>query len=174
MRSTSISNIYRIYVPTQEVGGCFDTLHRNNSCRCLVTPIFLLIYQFLYRFSTYWPKTNKFWTLEVDKKSVWFFHHHTIKNFDHRSHPVLAKKGFGRFLVWKKVFNYNNFLYGSIQIEFHSGVFLLVVDRLTFFSKSKWTRWWIHALTNIIIFLAFLAQGSHNLTLTKVLTNSEC
>ena len=63
MRNTSTLNILidEIYnVPTQEVGGCFDALHRYNSLRCLVTPIFLLIDQFLYRFSTYGPKTNEF------------------------------------------------------------------------------------------------------------------
>ena len=35
-------------VLTQEVGGCFDVLHRYYSLRCLVPPIFLLKDQFPY------------------------------------------------------------------------------------------------------------------------------
>ena len=60
--------------------------------------------------------------------------------FDHRSYTVFAQKGLGRFLAWKKVFNYDNLLNGSIQIEFHHSVFFPLVGRLSFFSKSKWTR----------------------------------
>ena len=47
-------------------------IHRYYSLRCLVSPIFLLIDQFLCRFSTYWP-TNKFWTLEVNKIVLFLF-----------------------------------------------------------------------------------------------------
>ena len=119
--SSYLDTYYGIYnVPTQEVGGCFDALYRYNSLRCLVTPIFLLIDQFLYRFSIYWPKTKKFWTLEVNKKVGFFLHHGAVEN--------------SRFLAWKKVLDYNNLLSGSIQIEFHHSVFLLVVERLSFFS----------------------------------------
>ena len=28
-----------------------------------------------------------------------FLHHTAVENFDHRSHPVFAKKDFGRFLA---------------------------------------------------------------------------
>ena len=45
----------------------------------------------------------------------------------------------GRFLAWKKVLDCNNLLNESIQIEFPHSVFLLVVERLSLFSKRKWT-----------------------------------
>ena len=67
--------------------------------------------------------------LEVNKK-VLFFRHRAIENFDHCSHPVFAEKDFGPFLACKKVFDYDNLLYGSIRIEFHHSVFIPVVERL--------------------------------------------
>ena len=45
MRNTSITYYGICNAPTQEVGGCFDALHRSYSLRCLVTPICLLIDQ---------------------------------------------------------------------------------------------------------------------------------
>ena len=36
---------------------------------------------------------------------------------------VFEKKDLGGYLEWKKVFDYNNLLNGSIQIEFHHSVF---------------------------------------------------
>ena len=95
---------YGIYdVLTQEVGGCFYVVHRNYSLRCLVTPNFPLIDQFLYRFSTYWPKINKFWMLEVSKK-VFYFYHSAIENFNHHGHPMFAKKVFGAIFSVKECF----------------------------------------------------------------------
>ena len=141
MRNTSMSNILW--------DGCFDALHRYNSLRCLVTPIFLSIDQFLYRFSTYWPKTKKFWTLEINKS--FFFHHRAVENFDHRSHPVFAnKKGFWLFSAWKKVFDYNNLLSGSMANWISSQPLPSSVERLSFFSKSKWTRRRLHS-PNLVI-----------------------
>ena len=153
--------LLRIYnVPTQEVGGCFDTLHRNNSLRRQVTPIFLLIDQFLYRFSI---TDRKIWTLELNKKKGGFSI--TASSKIRPSWPSGVRENvfvfvivvvvfvfvlfcfvlflfcfFGRFLAWKKVLDCNNLLNGSIHIESNHSVFLPVVERLSFFSKSKWTR----------------------------------
>ena len=68
-----------------------------------------------------------------------FFHHCAIKNIDYHDHLEFAKKGFGQVLVCK-VFQCNNLLSGSIHIEFHHSIFLPVVERLSFFSKSKRTQ----------------------------------
>ena len=84
------------------------------------------------------PILSERWKL---KKKCFFFHHHAVENFDHRSHLVLAKKEkvFGRFLAWKEVLDYNNLLNGSIQIEFHHSVVLPVVERLNFSPKVNET-----------------------------------
>ena len=58
-----------------------------------------------------------------DKKKDFFFYHHAVEN--------------GRFLACKKVFNCTNLLNGSIQIEFHHSVFLLMVERLGFQFSPK-------------------------------------
>ena len=112
-------------------------------------PIFHLIDQILYRFSTYWPKTNKFRMLEVTKS----FFSSTVPL---KTSTIVAIRLQKRvwddcFLVWKKLFDYNNLLNGSIQIEFHhNSIFLQVVERLSFFSKSKWT-WRQLQLPNLVI-----------------------
>ena len=125
---------YGIYnVPTQEVGGCFDALHRYNSLRCLVTPIFLLIDQFLYQFSTYGPKTNKFWTLEVNKKVF----SSPLENFDHR----VRKKGFWTIFSVKEGFRLSWWIHSHLISSQHlpsSG------RKFSFFSKSKWIRGRLH------------------------------
>ena len=73
-------------VPTQEVGDGFDTLHGYCSLRCLVTPIFLLIDQFLYLMK----KTKCFCTTvslpmveKISSKSNWtqLLHKATITQF---------------------------------------------------------------------------------------------
>ena len=94
-----IEHIMGIYnVPTREVGGSLMR-YIDITLRCLVTPIFLLIDQFLYRFSIYWPKTNS--------EKSFFFLHRAVENFDHRGYPVFAKRDLGLFLAWK-VFECNN------------------------------------------------------------------
>ena len=70
------------------------------------------------------------------------------------------------FWAWKKVLDCNNLLNGSIQIWFHHSVFFPVVERLSFFSKSKWSRQrlqWHSLSSKPQFFFAFLAQGSQNL-----------
>ena len=76
---------------------------------------------------TYWPKTNSFFFSAPRRQKLRTF----IMAIQYSQ-----KKGFGRFLAWKEVFDYNNLLYGSIQIEFHHRVFLPVVKRLSFFQKE--------------------------------------
>ena len=107
--------------------------------------IFLLIDQLLYWFSIYWQnkQTNK----QTNKRNLNVENYQKDKCFPspHRwklrpSWQSSQRKGFGRFLAWKKVFNCNNLLNESIQIKFYHSVFLAVVERLSFFSKNKWTN----------------------------------
>ena len=64
-------------------------------------------------------------------------HHCAIANFDHPSHPVFAKSRWTPIFSVKEVFDYNNFLNESIQIEFHDSL-LWSSGRKTFIlSKSK-------------------------------------
>ena len=46
----------------------------------------------------------------------------------------------GVWMIPWKVFDSNNLLNGSTQIEFHHNVFLPMIENLLFSSKSKWTR----------------------------------
>ena len=64
-------------------------------------PFFVLIDQFLYRFSTYGPKTNKFWKLEVNKK-VFFFTTAPLKTSTIVA--MFTKKGFWTILGVKEGF----------------------------------------------------------------------
>ena len=70
-------------VPAQKVGGRFDVLHRYNSLRCLVIPIFLLIQ---FGFFTDYLITDK------EQTKCWkFFYYCAVENFDHRGRAECAK-----------------------------------------------------------------------------------
>ena len=92
-------------------------------------------------------KTNKQTNKQTNKRNLNVENYQKDKCFPspHRwklrpSWQSSQRKGFGRFLAWKKVFNCNNLLNESIQIKFYHSVFLAVVERLSFFSKNKWTN----------------------------------
>ena len=85
------------------------------------------------------------WTLEVTKKSLFSIaamrsspSASAAREFPRRLQNLSRKrKGFGRFFAGKKFFDCNNLFHGSIQTEFHHSILILVVERLSFFSKSK-------------------------------------
>ena len=66
--------------------------------------IFLLIDQFLYRFSTYWPKTNEIWTLEVNKNM--FFHHQAAPAYNVLPNFCMREM-YGKFHPIAKLLNKN-------------------------------------------------------------------
>ena len=110
---------YGIYnVPTRKlklVIASMLCIYITLSLRCLMTPIFLLIDQSLYK---------KKWTLEVNKNNG--FHYCTVQKWTILVTWSSQRKGFGRFLAWKNIFNSNNLLNGSIQIKFYHSIFLLM------------------------------------------------
>ena len=89
----------RNHVQAQEVGGCFDALRRYYSLMPgdphfsfdRSVPLAIL--------HLYWPKTKKFWMLEVEKKEEVFFKHHAFENFNHRGNSEFAKKGLNNSTV---------------------------------------------------------------------------